>query len=114
VSGLGRRLTPPTGQEHVPQDEFLARCNRRAGYMTCGSMPPCWTAGCGEAERAYDRGAVSCPSHGGPPFRPLVSARMGGALVTVGRLQALSAVVRLFSVSDQRAWRVGPSHRVVG
>jgi hypothetical protein len=23
--------------------QFLARSNRRAGYMTCGLGPPCWT-----------------------------------------------------------------------
>jgi hypothetical protein len=44
--------------------------------MTCGPGPPCWTAGCNEAERVHNRGAVACFLRGGPPFRPLVSARM--------------------------------------
>jgi hypothetical protein len=32
--------------------------NRRADCMTCGPGPPCWTAGCSEAEGAHNRGAV--------------------------------------------------------
>jgi hypothetical protein len=59
---------------------LLARCNRRAGYMTCGPRPPCWTAGCDKAERVHNRGAVACFLHGGTPFRLLVSARMGERL----------------------------------
>jgi hypothetical protein len=47
-----------------------------AGYMTCGPELPCWTAGCDEAERVHNHGAVVCFSHDGPPFRPLVLARM--------------------------------------
>jgi hypothetical protein len=33
-------------------------------------------AGCDEAERVHNRGAVVCSLRGSPPFRPLVSARM--------------------------------------
>jgi hypothetical protein len=55
---------------------FLARSDRRAGYMTCGTGPPCWTSGCNDAERVRNRGAVACSPRGGPPFRPLVSAMM--------------------------------------
>jgi hypothetical protein len=55
---------------------FLARSNRRAGYMTCGTGPTRWAAGCDEAERVHNRGAVERFLRGGPPFRPLVSVRM--------------------------------------
>jgi hypothetical protein len=37
---------------------FFAPSNRRAGCMTCGPGPPCWTAGCSEAEGAHCHGAV--------------------------------------------------------
>jgi hypothetical protein len=59
---------------------FLARSNCCVGYMTCGPGPPCWTAGCDEAERVHNCGAVACLLRGGPPFRPLVLARMGECL----------------------------------
>jgi hypothetical protein len=59
---------------------FLARRNRRAGYMTCGPEPPRWTAGCDEAEKVHNRGAVACSLRGVPPFRPLVSVKMGERL----------------------------------
>jgi hypothetical protein len=59
---------------------FLARSNRRVGCMTCGPGPPCWSTGYDEAERVHNRGAVARLLHGGPPFRPLVSARMGERL----------------------------------
>jgi hypothetical protein len=42
---------------------FLARSNRCAGYMTGGPRPSCWTAGCDEAERVHNRGAVACFLH---------------------------------------------------
>jgi hypothetical protein len=72
--GLGARVL--WGGCRTPQGGFLARSNRCAGYMTCGPEPPCWTAGCDEAECVHNRGAVVCFLRGGPPFRPLVSARM--------------------------------------
>jgi hypothetical protein len=48
--------------------DFSAPGNRRAGCMTCGPRPPCWTAGCSEAEGAHNRGAVVCFLCGGSPF----------------------------------------------
>jgi hypothetical protein len=68
--------------------------------MTCGLGPPCWTAGCNEAERVYDRGAIARFLRGGPPFRLLVSARMRERL-TAGYLHALCALVRPLRVSGQ-------------
>jgi hypothetical protein len=59
---------------------FLARSNRHAGCMTCGPRPSRWPSGCDEAERMRNRGAVACLLRGGPPFCPLVSARMGERL----------------------------------
>jgi hypothetical protein len=47
---------------------FLARSDRRAGYMTCGTRPPCWTAGCDEAERVHNRSAVACFLRAVRPF----------------------------------------------
>jgi hypothetical protein len=55
---------------------FLARSDRRAGYMICGTGPSCWSTGCDEAERVHNRGAVACSLRGGSPFHLLVSARM--------------------------------------
>jgi hypothetical protein len=55
---------------------FLACSNHCAGYMTYRPGPPCWSAGCDKVERVHNRGAVARHLHGGPPFRPLVSARM--------------------------------------
>jgi hypothetical protein len=59
---------------------FLARSNRGTGYMMCGPRPSRWPTGCDEAERVHNRGAVARLLHGGPPFRLLVSARMGERL----------------------------------
>jgi hypothetical protein len=48
--------------------DFSAPGNWCAGCMTCGPGPPCWAAGCSEAEGAYNRGAVVRFLHGGSPF----------------------------------------------
>jgi hypothetical protein len=32
----------------------------------------------------HNRGAVACPLHGGPPFRPLVFGENGGTPITAG------------------------------
>jgi hypothetical protein len=55
---------------------FLARSDRGASYMICGTGPLCWSTGSDEAERVHNRGAVACSLRGGSPFRPLVPARM--------------------------------------
>jgi hypothetical protein len=47
---------------------FSAPSNRRADCMTCGPGPPCWPAGCSEAEGAHNRGAVVCLLRGSSPF----------------------------------------------
>jgi hypothetical protein len=59
---------------------FFARSNCRADCMTCGPRPSRWPTGCDEAERVHNHGAVARLLHSGPPFRPLVSARMGERL----------------------------------
>jgi hypothetical protein len=48
----------------------------------------------------HNRGAVACFLHGGPPFRPLVSARMRGR-ITAGRLHVSCAAVCLLRVPGQ-------------
>jgi hypothetical protein len=53
--------------------QFLARSNRRAGYMACGPRPPCWTR---RSQKGAPLGAVACRLHGGPPFRSLVWAKV--------------------------------------
>jgi hypothetical protein len=47
---------------------FFALGNRRAGCMTCGPGPQCWTAGCSEAEGAHSRAMVVCFLRGGLPL----------------------------------------------
>jgi hypothetical protein len=47
---------------------FFAPDNRRAGCMTCGPGPPCWTAGCSEAEGAHSRRTVVRFLRGGSPL----------------------------------------------
>jgi hypothetical protein len=53
---------------HKRQCGFFAPRNRRAGCMTCGPGPPCWTAGCSEAEGAHNGGAVVHFLRGGLPL----------------------------------------------
>jgi hypothetical protein len=67
----------------------------RAGCMTCGPGPPCWTAGCSKAEGAHNHWAVVRFLRGGSPSCPLISAKMKGH-ITAGRLHAPHAVVHLF------------------
>jgi hypothetical protein len=71
-----------------------------ASVMTCGSGPPCWTASCDEAGRAYNRGAVARSWRGGLPFRLLDLARMRERL-PAGRLHASCAAVRHLRVAGQ-------------
>jgi hypothetical protein len=73
---------------------FFAPSNRRAGCMTCGPGPPCWIAGCSEAEGAHNHGAVVRFLRGGSSSLPLVSAKMKGR-ITAGRLHAPRAAIRL-------------------
>jgi hypothetical protein len=54
--------------------DFSALGNRRAGCMTCGPGPQCWTAGCSEVEGVHNLGVVVRFLRGGSPFRPLVLA----------------------------------------
>jgi hypothetical protein len=70
--------------------QFLARSNRRAGYMTCGRRPPCWT-------RRSRKGAP--PWYGCMPLvwrfalSPAGLGESGGVLVTAGQLCAPRAAV---------------------
>jgi hypothetical protein len=48
--------------------DFSALSNRRAGCMTCGPEPPCWSADCSGAEGAHNRGAVVRILRGSSPF----------------------------------------------
>jgi hypothetical protein len=80
--------------------QFLARSNRRAGYMTCGPGPPCWT-------RRSRKGAPPWCGCMPPTWRPALSPAglggSGGMLITAGQLCAPRATVWLFSALGQLA-----------
>jgi hypothetical protein len=71
---------------------FLARSNRRAGYMTCGPRHPCWM-------RRSRRGALPRCGCTPPAWRSALSTagfgEDGGVLVTARRLHAPRAAVWL-------------------
>jgi hypothetical protein len=91
--------------------QFLARSNRRAGYMTCGPRPPCWT-------RRSRKGVPPWCGCMPPAWRSVLSlvglGESGGMLVTAGQLRAPRAAVLAAFVLDRLTRRVGPSSRVVG
>ena len=72
--------------------QFLARSNRRAGYMTCGPGPPCWT-------RRSRKGAPPWCACMPPAWRfalsPTGLVEDGGVLVTAGQLHAPRVAVWL-------------------
>jgi hypothetical protein len=72
--------------------QFLARSNRRAGYMTCGPGPPCRT-------RRSRKGAPPWCGCMPPAWRSALSpvglGESGGMLVTAGQLRAPRAAVWL-------------------
>jgi hypothetical protein len=87
--------------------QFLARGNRRAGYMTCGPGPPCWT------RRSRKGASPWCGCM--PPARrsalsPAGLGDSGGMLVTAGLLCAPRAAVRLLLswASLHDAWDPAP------
>jgi hypothetical protein len=87
--------------------QFLARSNRRAGYMTCGPGPPCWT-------HRSRKGASPWCSCMPPAWRSALSpvglGEDGGVLVTVGQLRAPHAAVWLLLswASLHDAWDPAP------
>jgi hypothetical protein len=91
--------------------QFLARSNWRAGYMTCGPGPPCWT-------RRSRKGAPPWCGCMSPTWRfalsPAGLGESGGMLVTAGQLRAPRTAILAPSVPGQLAWCAGPSPRVVG
>jgi hypothetical protein len=72
--------------------QFLARSNRRAGCMTCGPGPPCWT-------RWSLKGASTWCGCMPPAWRSALSpaglGESGGMLVTAGQLRAPRVAVWL-------------------
>jgi hypothetical protein len=87
--------------------QFLARSNRRAGYMTCGLGPPCWV-------RRSRKGAPPWCGCMPPAWRSALSpvglGESGGMLVTAGQLRAPRAVVWLLPpwASLHDAWDPAP------
>jgi hypothetical protein len=87
--------------------QFLARSSRRAGYMTRGPGPPCWT-------RRSRKGAPPWCGCMPPAWRSALSpAGLGerrGVLVTAGQLCAPRAAVWLLlsRVSLHDAWDPAP------
>jgi hypothetical protein len=87
--------------------QFLARSNRRVGYMTYGPGPPCWT-------RRSRRGALPWCGCTPPAWRSALSTagfgEDGGMLVTVGRLHAPRVAVwlLLFRVCLHDVWDPAP------
>jgi hypothetical protein len=87
--------------------QFLARSNRRAGYMTCGPRPPCWA-------RWSQKGASTWCGCMPPAWRSALSpaglGESGGMLVTVGQLRAPRAAVWLLLpwASLHDAWDPAP------
>jgi hypothetical protein len=87
--------------------QFLARSNRRAGNITCGPRPPCWT-------RRIQKGASPWCSCMPPAWRSTLSpaglGEDGGALVTAGQLRAPRAAVWLLLswASSHDAWDPAP------
>jgi hypothetical protein len=79
---------------------FLARSNRCAGYMTCGPEPPCWTAGCDEAEKGAQ------PWLHAPALSTTSFGEDGGMLITAGRLHSSCVAIWLlpFRVSSHDVW----------
>jgi hypothetical protein len=87
--------------------QFLARSNRRAGYMTCGPRPPCWT-------RRSRKGAPPWCGCMPPAWRSALSpaglGESGGMLVTAGQLRAPRVAVWLLLpwASLHDAWDPAP------
>jgi hypothetical protein len=87
--------------------QLLARSNQRAGYMTCGPGPPCWT-------RRSRKGAPPWCSCMPPTWRSALSptglGESGGVLVTAGQLRAPRAVIWLLLswASSHDAWDPAP------
>jgi hypothetical protein len=87
--------------------QFPTRSNRRAGYMTCGPGPPCWTC-------RSRKGAPPWCSCMPPAWRSALSpaglGESGGALVTAGQFRAPRAAVwpLLSWASLHDAWDPAP------
>jgi hypothetical protein len=87
--------------------QFFARSNRRAGYMTCGPGPPCWT-------RRSRKGAPPWCGCMPPAWRPTLSpaglGESGGMLVTAGQLRAPRVAVWLLLpwAGLHDAWDLAP------
>jgi hypothetical protein len=88
--------------------QFLARSNRRTGYMTCGPGPPCWT-------HRSRKGAPPWCGFMPPAWRSALSlaglGESGEALVTAGQLRAPRAAVWL--LPPCRRWRNATSRKLV-
>jgi hypothetical protein len=90
--------------------DFLARSNRRAGYMTCGPGPPCWSAGCdGAVKGAQPRCSCMLPAWRST-FSTAGFGEDGRMLITAGRLHASCAAIWLlpFRVSSHDVWGPAP------
>jgi hypothetical protein len=86
--------------------QFLARSNRRTGYMTCGPGPPCWT-------RRSRKGAPLVRLHAAcmaVRLSPASLGKSGGMLVTAGQSRAPRATVWLLLplASLHDAWDPAP------
>jgi hypothetical protein len=87
--------------------QFLARSNRRAGYMMCGPGPPCLT-------RWSRKGALTWCGCMPPAWRSALSptglGESGGMLITTGQLRAPRAAVWLLLpwASLHDAWDPAP------
>jgi hypothetical protein len=87
--------------------QFLARSNRRVGYITCGPGPPCWM-------HRSRKGAPPWCSCMPPAWRSALSpaglGESGGVLVTARQLRAPRAAVLAPSVlaSLHDAWDPAP------
>jgi hypothetical protein len=70
--------------------QFPARRNRRAGYMTCGPGPPCWTR---RSRKGMPPWCGCMPPAWRSALSPTGLGESGGVLVTAGQLRALRAAV---------------------
>jgi hypothetical protein len=87
--------------------QFLVRSNRRAGYMTCGPVPPCWTR---QSRKGVPPWCGCMPPAWRSALSPAGLGESGGMFVTAGQLCAPRAAVWLLLPWDSLhdAWDPAP------